>query len=74
MPRRIANLGAAVGYSLRLPVPVAEKVKEVADNLGVSKNALIVGVLEHLELTPDGVPPWWDEYANRPRQGRFPIR
>lgn len=74
MPRKIANLGAAVGYSLRLPIPVADKVEEVSATLGVSKNALIVSVLDHLELDPDGVPPWWDDYVNRPKQGQFPIR
>lgn len=57
----------------RFTVDVATKRRfdGIARNAGVSKSYLFTKLVEHIELTDQGLPSWWPEEL--PRDGELPI-
>ncbi|KSU51596.1 hypothetical protein SAMN05216418_0129 [Microbacterium enclense] len=52
------NDPVALGYEVERPV--RDKLRAIADNMGVATSVLIEQMVEHLELTDQGIPAWWE--------------
>lgn len=64
MARTIAKrprgeLTAPVGMNYVVNRPFKERLEAIAANSGVSASVMFEKIIEHVELTDQGVPIWW---------------
>ena len=61
LSRRRAR-GSAVGYpqvNYQIPQDCKDKLEAIANRMGLSAAEALEAVIEHLELTTDGLPRWF---------------
>lgn len=58
LPRGTRHDPVALGWEVERNV--RDRLKSIASNMGVSAAVLIQHMEEHLELTDQGVPTWWE--------------
>lgn len=68
LPRGTRKDPVPVGY--RIESEYKTRLDNVARNAGVSTSVLIEHMVEHLELTDQGIPVWWTPL---PRDEELPI-
>lgn len=68
LPRGTRVDAVSLGYKIERPQK--ERLDAIARNAGVSSAVLIEKMLDHLELTDQGIPVWWEPL---PRDGELPI-
>jgi len=68
-PRGTLLQPVQLGYAVERPIK--ERFDTIAQRAGISSAVLFERVVEHIELTDQGLPVWWSEEA--PRDGELPI-
>lgn len=63
---RVPAGNPTISVGLRAPLPLSRALDDVARLLNVTKNNLVVTILEHELSQADGKPPaWWDEWVGQ---------
>ncbi|MCJ1697865.1 hypothetical protein MT349_18945 [Rathayibacter caricis] len=68
LPRGSRKDPVQLGYAVERPIK--ETLNAIARNAGVSTAVVIERMVEHVELTDQGIPTWWEPL---PRDNELPM-
>lgn len=71
--RRSNDEIVTVPMQARVAIPTREKVRSVADTLGVSMSSYLDALIANDELDENGRPAWWREERVDNGQGELPL-